>query len=108
MFSLFSRIGQIVLKLFGLQQGLFVKRFAFISTVIGIQLSLTVAFLLALNVLFENVGNSLPVNSFVSAGISLMPSNTNVCISLVISAHIASFIYTYKLRLIRLYARLLK
>lgn len=103
---LFQIIGTYLLRVFGINQALYMKNLAFILVVAGIQLSITVAFIASLNVLFEKVGTTMPSNHFVVSAMSLLPSNTTVCLSIAFSAHVASFIYMYKKRLVQLFTRL--
>lgn len=108
MAALFRIIGVYLLRIFGINQALYIKNLAFILIAAGIQLAITMSFIASLNVLFTRVGTGLPQNSFVVAAMSLLPSNTNLCLSIIFSAHVASFVYMYKNRLVQLFSRLLK
>ena len=55
----------------------------------------------ALNSEFTKIQSDLPADSFFRLGLSLLPSNSMTCISIIAAAHLARWIYLYNSKYIK-------
>jgi len=78
------------------------RKAAFSIAYIAVYVAIAVAFLAIINSLLASLTASLPSNSFLLAGLSLLPSNTSQCIAIISTAHVASFAMTFKSKLLSL------
>lgn len=61
-----------------------------------------VAFAVGINSLFSQVNSAIPSNSFVAAGLSLVPAKASVFVSALAAAYAASQLYIWKQRLLKI------
>ncbi|NQZ22467.1 MAG: DUF5455 family protein [Colwellia sp.] len=83
--------------------GLFLARKATFSLAyIAIYIALTVLFIASIDSLIAGVSSSVPANGLLNAGLSLLPSNAGQCIGAISAAHIASYLFVMKNKLLNL------
>lgn len=68
---------------------------------VGSLAAITVTFYNALNSEFTKIQSDLPADSFFRLGLSLLPSNSMTCISIIAAAHFARWIYLYNSKYIK-------
>lgn len=76
-------------------------RFKLVALYIAVYVSFVLALAAGFKSLFASVVTSVPSNSLVSAGLSLIPANAGVCISAIGSAYGLSQLYIWKQRLLK-------
>lgn len=72
------------------------RKAAFSIAYIAIYIAISVAFIAVINAGLSAVASSVPSNSFLLAGLSLLPSNTAQCIGVISAAHVAAFAFRFK------------
>ncbi|WP_440877630.1 hypothetical protein [Thalassotalea sp. PLHSN55] len=83
--------------------GLFLARKATFSLAyIGIYIVLSGLFIATISSLLGGISASAPSNSLLSAGLSLLPSNAAQCVGVISAAHVASYIFVMKNKLLNL------
>ena len=82
----------------------FTKRLAFGTAAVAVWLTLTAAFVAALDALVTPLIESAPTGGF-AQGLGLLPGNTGACVSAIIAAHAAAWVYSYKRDVARLLAQ---
>jgi len=83
--------------------GLFIARKATFSLAyIAVYLVLTGVFIAALTSMLSGVSASVPSSGLISAGLSLLPSNSAQCIGVISTAHVASYVFVMKNKLLNL------
>ncbi|MBU2871532.1 DUF5455 family protein [Colwellia sp. E2M01] len=78
------------------------RKAAFSVAYIAVYIALTVVFIAAINSGLSGITASLPTNSLLLSGFSMIPSNAGQCIGVVSSAHAASYIFIMKNKLLNL------
>ena len=68
---------------------------------IGSLAAITVTFYTALDSEFTKIHSDLPADSYFRLGLSLLPSNSMTCLSVVAAAHLARWIYLYNSKYIK-------
>jgi len=83
--------------------GLFLARKATFSLAyIVIYIALTGLFMASITSLIGGLSSSAPSNGLLQAGLSLLPSNSGQCIGAISAAHIASYLFVMKNKLLNL------
>ena len=81
--------------------GVFLARKATFSLAyIAVFLAIAGVFIGVITGLLGAIVTSVPSNSYLVAGLSLLPSNTTTCIGLISTAHTAAFAYNFKDKLL--------
>lgn len=78
------------------------RKATFSLAYIAIYIAITVLFLASINTLLGTLSSSVPSGSLINVGLSLLPSNASACISAISTAHIASYIFVMKSKLLNL------
>jgi hypothetical protein len=78
------------------------RKAAFSLAYIGIYIALSIVFIAAINSGLSGITASLPTNSLLLSGFSLLPSNAGQCIGVVSTAHVASYLFIMKNKLLNL------
>lgn len=77
--------------------GVFLARKALFSVAyIAVYVAISVAFIATINSGLAAIASSVPSNSFILSGLSLLPSNTSQCIGIVSAAHVAALAFRFK------------
>ena len=95
-------IGTVFSGISGLFTVFLARKATFSAAYIAIYLVLVVAFIAVVQGLLSSIVAAVPSNSFLLAGLSLLPSNTGTCISLISTAHVAAWAFTFKEKLLQL------
>ncbi|MEW6995966.1 DUF5455 family protein [Colwelliaceae bacterium MEBiC 14330] len=78
------------------------RKATFSLAYIGIYLALTAVFIAAVNSALSGITASLPTNSLLLSGFSMIPSNAGQCVGVVSVAHVASYLFIMKNKLLNL------
>jgi len=79
-----------------------VRKATFSLAYIAVYIILTGVFIASLSSLLSGVSASAPSNGLINSGLSLLPSNSSQCIGVVSAAHVASYIFVMKNKLLNL------
>jgi len=93
-------LGTIFSGISGLFTVFLARKAVFSLAYIAVYLALTAVLITATNAAIASVQTSLPTNSFLLAGLSLLPSNTAQCIGIISTAHVAAFAFRFKDKLL--------
>lgn len=72
------------------------RKLTFSAAYIAIFILMAATFVTVITGLLGSITNSVPTNSFLLAGLSLLPSNTATCIGLISTAHTAAYVFKFK------------
>jgi hypothetical protein len=89
-------LGTIFSGITGLISVFLARKAAFSIAYIAIYLAIAAVFIAAINIGLSSIAAAVPTNSFLLAGLSLLPSNTVQCIGIVSAAHVAAFAFRFK------------
>jgi len=78
------------------------RKAAFSIAYIAVFLAISAVFIAVIQGLLSSVVTSVPSNSMLLAGLSLLPSNTATCIGIISTAHTAAFVFKMKEKLLAL------
>jgi len=78
------------------------RKATFSLAYIAIYIVLTGVFIASINSLLAGVAATAPSSGLINAGLSLLPSNATQCIGIVSAAHIASYLFVMKNKLLNL------
>lgn len=76
-------------------------RFSLVSAYLALYVSFVVALATGFKALFSSVSASIPSDSYLAAGLSLVPPAAGICISSIASAYVLSQAYIWKQRMLR-------
>lgn len=97
--AFFGRFFGFIGRWLGLEAG---RKLTFSAAYIALYISLVVAFTLTINGTIASLSVGLPQDSFVQAGLSLLPPNATQCITALALAHGAQWLYLLKNRVLNL------
>jgi hypothetical protein len=98
--GLISLLGGAMSGLFSLIAAALGRKSLYSKIYIGIYIALTIVFISAVNSAMASAAASLPTGSLLSAGFSLLPSNSGTCISIISAARVAAYLFAYKAKLL--------
>lgn len=78
------------------------RKMGFATLYVGIYTALVLALALGFKGLFANVATTLPAESMLAAGLSLLPPKTSVYISALSIAYATSQIYIFRARILQI------
>lgn len=78
------------------------RKASFSLAYIAVYLLITGVFIAVITGLLSSLVGSIPSNGFIVAGLSLLPSNTGICVGVISTAHVAAFVYRFKNKLLSL------
>lgn len=78
------------------------RKMGFATLYIGIYAALVIAFAVGFKTLFANVATTLPAQSMLAAGLSLLPAKTSVYISALSVAYATSQIFIFRARILQI------
>jgi len=78
------------------------RKAAFSIAYIAVFLAITAVFIAVITGLLSSITTSIPTDSMLMAGLSLLPSNTATCIGIISTAHTAAFVFRMKEKLLML------
>ena len=76
-----------------------VKRIAIIAALIAILTASVVAFALVMQGLLNQLNVAYPTGS-IATGLSMLPSNTNLCVSIIVTTYIASWAHNWFVKMV--------
>lgn len=86
-------------RIFGI---LAAQRLGLAALYVGIYVSAVGALAVGFRELFVSVASSTPTDSFLAAGLSLVPPNASVCISAISTAYALSMLFTFHQRALKI------
>jgi hypothetical protein len=89
-------LGTIFSGITGLISVFLARKAAFSIAYIAIYIAIAAVFIAAINAGLSAISTSVPTNSFILSGLSLLPSNTVQCIGIISAAHVAAFAFRFK------------
>ncbi len=89
-------LGTIFSGITGLISVFLARKATFSIAYIAIYIAISTVFIAAINTGLTAIASSVPSNSFILSGLSLLPSNTVQCIGIVSAAHVAAFAFRFK------------
>lgn len=76
------------------------RRFAIVLAVVSVIALVTVAFFSAINALILALEVTLPTQLFAAFSL-VLPSNTTICLTAVVSAHLLRWVYSWQVRILQ-------
>lgn len=93
-------IGGVVASLLRFFLQFFTKRFAVIAAVVAALVGITATFFAAITALFAAIEYAAPAAIAQGMGL-LLPSNTTACLTAIVTAHTARYVYEWQFRIIQ-------
>lgn len=93
-------IGTVFSGFTGLITVFLARKAVFSLAYIAVFLAIVAVFVAVIQGLLSGLVSSVPSNSMVIAGLSLLPSNTSTCIGVISTAHTAAFVFKFKEKLL--------
>ena len=102
MAAFFAFIGNAILYLARGGKVALLRKMSFASIYIAIYTALVIAMALGFKTLFSNVATTLPAESMLAAGLSLLPAKTSLYISALSIAYATSQLYIFRARILQI------
>nr|WP_278991110.1 DUF5455 family protein [Plesiomonas shigelloides] len=103
--TILARIGAWLTRFIGLPAALEIGKLTQIGMLFTFLLGIFLAFVATITGQLNGLAVSLPADSNLRAGMSLLPSNIPVCMSAIATAHVAAFTYSIKMKFGKLLKR---